>query len=70
MTSADDPVTPDDIEAKLRDIFDGAREEVGEARSQLTTVLGIIAILIVLLSYVLGRRTGRKRSTVVEVRRM
>lgn len=66
----DDKITPDDIEAKVREIFEGAQEEVASSKSQLTTVLGILAIIVVLLSYLLGRRGGRKRSAVVEVRRM
>lgn len=69
-TATDEKVTPEDIESKIREIFEGARDEVGEAKSQMTTVIGILAIVIVLLSYVFGRRTGRKRTTVVEVRRM
>jgi hypothetical protein len=68
--NGDEKVTPDDIEAKIREIFEGAREEVGSAKSQLTTILGIIAIVILLLSYIFGRRAGAKRTTVVEVRRM
>lgn len=66
----DEKISPDDIEAKLREIFEGAQEEVSSTKSQLATILGIIAIVVVLLSYLLGRRGGRKRSAVVEIRRM
>lgn len=69
-TRNDEKITPEDIESKVREIFEGAQEEVASTKSQLTTILGILAIIVVLLSYVMGRRGGRKRSTVVEVRRM
>lgn len=66
----DDKVTPDDIEAKVREIFEGAREEVASTKSQLTTILGLVAIAVVLLSFLLGRRAGKKNTTVVEIRRV
>jgi hypothetical protein len=69
-TRTEDKITPDDIEAKFREVFEGAQEEVSSTKSQLTTILGILAIVLVLLTYVLGRRGGRKRQTVVEIRRM
>ena len=70
MSTTDDNVTPDDIEAKLRELFDDARDEASDAKGPLTTILGIVAIVILLLSYIMGRKAGRKRTTVVEVRRM
>lgn len=69
-TSTEEKISPDDIEAKMREIFEGAQEGVADTKSQLTTLLGIVGIVVVLLAYVFGRRAGRKRTTLVEIRRL
>lgn len=68
--ATEEKITPDDIESKVREIFEGAREDVASTKSQLTTVLGLVAILVVLLSFLMGRRAGKKNTTVVEIRRV
>lgn len=69
-SGAKETVTPEDLEAKAREIFEGARDEVSSAKPQVTTILGIVAILFVLITYIMGRRAGRKRSAIVEIRRL
>lgn len=64
------PVTKADIEAKLREI----KGDVDEAADDAKPVLEIVAIggviLLILLAYLLGRRKGKKKTTVVEIRRV
>jgi hypothetical protein len=64
------PVTKADIEAKLREI----KGDVDEAADDAKPVLEIVAIagviLMILLAYFLGRRKGKKKTTVVEIRRV
>ena len=63
-------ITPADIEAKFRDI-QGQVEVVAEDSKKKAAIAGsVLAIIILLLVYMLGRRTGKKRSTVVEIRRL
>lgn len=66
----DQPVTRQTIEAKLREI----RGEVGTtARSArpYAVVAGVVAaVAVVGAAYLLGRRKGKKRTTLVEVRRV
>jgi len=63
-------VTRDDIEAKLVEIQDALTEQAEGARSRAVPV-GIAAlVLLVLLAYVLGRRKGKKQTTIVEIRRV
>ena len=62
-------ITRDDLEAKLRQVAGDLDDTVEEARPKLLTGAVAVGIVVVLLAYLLGRRGGRKRSAVVEIRR-
>jgi hypothetical protein len=65
-----DRITRDDLEDKFRELEGEARDQVQSARSTAVTA-GVVALLVlVLLAFLLGRRKGRHRSTVVEIRRV
>ncbi|MGH9249278.1 MAG: hypothetical protein ACRD0W_07170 [Acidimicrobiales bacterium] len=64
------PITRDDLEAKFRELEGGAREQVASARTTLITGGVIAALIVLLLAFLLGRRAGKQRSTVVEIRRV
>ncbi len=74
MTSVpgrDGPITRADIEAKLSEIrgtAEDAAPDVPES-AQRTGLIAAGAALLV-LAFVLGRRRGRKKSTIVEIRRI
>jgi hypothetical protein len=68
--STDERITRDDLEAKFREVLEGTREEVASAKPTLATVAAIAAVVLVAIAYLLGRRQGRKRTTIVEIRRM
>jgi hypothetical protein len=63
-------ITLDDLEAKFRELEGGAREQVASARTTLITAGGIAVFVVLLLVFLLGRRAGKQRSTVVEIRRV
>lgn len=67
----DRPITRADIEAKLREIR-GTAEETAPAAPETAQRTGIIvgALLLLVVAFVLGRRRGRKKSTIVEIRRI
>jgi hypothetical protein len=63
-------ITRNDLEDKFRELEGGAREQAESARSTLVTA-GVVALLVLLLlAFLLGTRKGRKRSTIVEIRRV
>jgi len=70
VTVTETRVTRDDLEAKLREISGDVNDTVEAARPQLFggAVAGLV--LVVLVAYLLGRRRGRKRSAIVEIRRV
>ncbi len=64
------PVTRGDIEAKLREIQGGADAGADAARGAgIAAVAGIVLVALV-LAFLFGRRRGKKRRTVVEIRRV
>ncbi|MDQ1423895.1 MAG: hypothetical protein QOD72_1393 [Acidimicrobiaceae bacterium] len=63
-------VTRDDIEAKLREIQSDVTERIESKRSTLLTGITVAAVIIVVLAYLLGRRTGKRKTTIVEIRRV
>ena len=63
-------ITRHDLEDKFRELEGGAREQVESARSTVVTAGVVAALILLLLAYLLGTRKGRKRSTVVEIRRV
>jgi hypothetical protein len=64
------PITRADINAKLHEI-QGEVEDTAERAKPIGLAVGIgVAVALVALAYLLGRRKGRKRTTIVEVRRV
>ncbi|MGI9594938.1 MAG: hypothetical protein ACR2QK_02185 [Acidimicrobiales bacterium] len=62
-------ITPADIEAKFRDI-QGQVDVVAEDSKKKMAIGGAaVALVILLLVYVLGRRAGKRKSSVLEIRR-
>ncbi len=63
-------VSLSDIENRLRGVTSGTREVLVDTRQNVITVgvVGIVAFIA--CSYLLGRRRGRQRSTILEIRRV
>jgi len=70
MSTAEDKITRDQLEAKFRELTGGVSEEVDEVRSQAMAIGLAVVVASVAIVYLLGRRRGRRRSTIVEVRRI
>jgi hypothetical protein len=68
--TVDHRITRDDIESKLRQIR-GEVDEVGAASKGYVLAAGVVAMAVVVAgAYLLGRRKGKKRATIVEIRRV
>ncbi len=70
MSPGTERITRDDIEAKFREMTGEVSDEVQSARSQAVTVGLALGVLFVAVVFLIGRRNGRRRSAVVEVRRL
>jgi hypothetical protein len=70
VTQPTRPITRDDIEAKLRAIQGSTQKGADAARGAGKTAAVAGAALAVGVAYLLGRRRGKRRRTIVEIRRV
>lgn len=69
---ADDttPITRDDIERGFRDLSDEISGQADAAKSKLIPLAVGGGLLVLFLAYLVGKRVGTTKSTVVEIRRI
>lgn len=63
-------ITPTDIEAKFRQVQTQFDVVAADSKKRLAAVGGVAGVLLLLIIYFLGRRSGKRRSTVLEIRRL
>jgi hypothetical protein len=63
-------ITRDDLEAGIRKLQGDAKDRVDDKKKTLVTIGGIAAVVLVLLVFMLGKRSGKKKTTLVEIRRV
>lgn len=64
------PITRDDLERQMRAIQGEVDETRESARSSLLAVGAVAVVAAIAIAFLAGRRKGRKRTTIVEVRRI
>lgn len=70
MNAQPQPIRRSDLEAKMRELQGGVTETREAATNTLVTVGAVLVVGAIAVAFLLGRRKGRKRTTVVEVRRI
>ncbi len=70
MSPEPERISREDIEAKFRELTGEVSTEVANTRSQAVTVGLAVGVALVAVVFLIGRRAGRRRSAVVEVRRI
>jgi hypothetical protein len=63
-------ISPEDIEAKLRALQGDVQDKVEDQKTNVLIASGVVGLVLVVAFYYLGRRSGRRRSTLVEIRRV
>lgn len=63
-------ITRDDLEAKFRAIQDDVQGKVEDKKQTMVTAAAVAGILLLLLFFFLGKRSGKKKTTFVEIRRI
>lgn len=67
--SSDERITREELEDKFQALQDDLQAKVADKKSSIATALAVGGSIVVAISYLLGRRRGRKRRSVVEIRR-
>jgi hypothetical protein len=62
-------ITREDIKSKLSEIQGDATETVENARMRLIGVAVAAGAVVVIAAFVIGRRGGRRKSTIIELKR-
>ncbi len=70
MTGESEPITRDSLEEAFRDLQGDVDRGARPLLVRIAYGAAAAAGLLTALAYLLGRRAGRKRSTIVEVRRI
>ena len=55
---------------QFKSLQDVAKGKVGEKRNTFATIVGTGGVLLLLLVFLLGKRSGKKKTTLVEIRRV
>jgi hypothetical protein len=64
------PIQRRDIEAKIRELQSDVEVTARSATSTIVTVGAVVAVGVIAVAFFMGRRKGRRRTTIVEVRRI
>lgn len=65
-----DKITPQDLEEKFKALQSDIQGRVDEKKTSIATVAAGGGIVLMVIFFLLGRRSGRKRSAIVEIRRV
>lgn len=70
MTVTSKEITPDDLRAKFRELEGVAQGPKGVAQSTRRVAAVVVVVGVIAIAYLVGRRRGKKRRTVLEIRRI
>lgn len=70
MSSSTEKISPDDLQRKLQSFQDGLQGKVEDQKSTLMAIGGGALVVLLILFFLLGKRSGKKKTTLVEIRRI
>jgi hypothetical protein len=69
MTDNASRITKEDLETKFQSLQDDLQGRASDKKQSIVAIASVASAVVVLIAYLLGRRGGRKRRSVVEIRR-
>ena len=63
-------ISRDDLEARLSSLQTGFGRKIADRKKTIITVGAGVSFVIVIVFFLLGRRSGAKKTTIVEIRRV
>ena len=70
MADTTQPITRDDLQASFQAFKDDVDRSADQAASKAIPVAIGAGVVLLILAYLIGKRVGKKKSTVVEIRRI
>lgn len=70
MSRTTDKISQEDLQRKLQGFQDTVQGKVDDQKSTLATIGGVALIVLLVLFFLLGKRSGKKKTTLVEIRRL
>jgi len=70
MSDQHTKITPEDLERKFRALQGDVQEAVDDKKPALAGVAAGAGVVLLLIFFLLGKRAGKKRSAIVEIRRI
>lgn len=70
MAQTQQKITRDDLEAKFREAQSSLLGKLDDKKQTAITAGVVIGIIVLLLFFVLGNRSGKKKTTFVDIRRV
>ncbi|HEY4376341.1 MAG TPA: hypothetical protein VGM93_04250 [Acidimicrobiales bacterium] len=67
--STTERITPADLEAKMRELQGDVNDQAEAAKGTAITVGVVVGVVVVLGIFLFGRSRGKKKTTLIEVRR-
>lgn len=68
-TTTPPQVSRDDLERNFRALQTGVQGRVDDKKSTLLTIGAGVGFVLLLLAFLVGKRSGKKKTTMVEIRR-
>lgn len=63
-------ISREDLESKFRDVQTGLQGKIDDKKQTLMTVAVVAGVLLLLVFFLLGKRSGKRKTTLVEIRRV
>lgn len=67
--SGDKKISKEDLERRFKSLQDDLQGRVENKKQTIVAVAGVAAVILMVVSYLFGRRRGSRRATRVEFRR-
>lgn len=70
MAQTQQRITREDLEAKFRETQNSLQGKFEDKKQTLVSIGVVIGIILLLLFFVVGKRSGKKKTTFVDIRRL
>ena len=70
MSHKAEKISSEDLQRTLQGFQDTVQGKVDDQKNTLVTIGGIALLVLLILFFLLGKRSGKKKSTFVEIRRL